>query len=92
MADDITPRQAFSSRRLLPLGVLVAAWVVFMLTGGYRYLTFSALAHNRDWLCGLVQQWGILSAFVYIVGYAILVALSVPGAAIGTEVRASTVE
>jgi uncharacterized membrane protein YdjX (TVP38/TMEM64 family) len=84
MADDITPRQAFSSRRLLPLGVLVAAWVVFMLAGGYRYLTFSALAHNRDWLCGLVQRWGVLSALLYIVGYTILVALSVPGAAILT--------
>ena len=84
MADDITPRQAFSSRRLLPLGVLVAAWVVFMLAGGYRYLTFSALAHNRDWLCGLVQRWGVLSALLYIGAYAILVALSVPGAAILT--------
>src|SRR5260370_38319856 len=55
-----------------------------MLAGGYRYLTFSALAQNRDWLCGLVQKWGILAAFVYIVVYATLVALSVPGAAILT--------
>lgn len=55
-----------------------------MLAGGYRYLTFSALAQNRDWLCGLVQQWGILAAFVYIAMYAALVALSVPGAAILT--------
>src|SRR5580704_1486824 len=83
MADD-SPRRLFSARRLLPLGVLVAAWIVFMLAGGYRYLTFSALAQNRDWLCGLVQQWGILAAFVYIALYATLVALSVPGAAILT--------
>src|SRR5260370_16491021 len=55
-----------------------------MLAGGYRYLTFSALAQNRDWLCGLVQQWGVLAAFVCIVVYATLVALSVPGAAILT--------
>src|SRR5260370_41929603 len=55
-----------------------------MLAGGYRYLTFSALAQNRDWLCGLVQKWGILAAFVYIVVYATLVALSGPGAAILT--------
>ena len=75
-----------SPQRLVhaPLGLLVAAWIVFMLAGGYRYLTFSALAHNRDWLCGLVQQWGILAAFVYIGVYATLVALSVPGAAILT--------
>jgi uncharacterized membrane protein YdjX (TVP38/TMEM64 family) len=84
MPHDIPPRRFVSARRLLPLGLLVAAWIVFMLAGGYRYLTFSALAQNRDWLCGLVQQWGILAAFVYIVGYATLVALSVPGAAILT--------
>jgi uncharacterized membrane protein YdjX (TVP38/TMEM64 family) len=84
MADDAPPRQQFSARRLLPLALLVVAWIVFMLAGGYHYLTFSALARNRDWLCGLVEQWGILAEFVYIVGYAALVALSVPGAAIFT--------
>ena len=84
MADDTSPRRLVSARRLLPLGLLVAAWIVFMLAGGYRYLTFSALAQNRDWLCGLVQQWGILAAFVYIMVYAALVALSVPGAAVLT--------
>src|SRR5260370_9098079 len=55
-----------------------------MLAGGYRYLTFSALAQNRDWLCGLVQKWGILVEFVYIVVYATLVGLLGPGAAILT--------
>jgi len=84
MADDATPRQVVSIRRLLPLILLVTAWIVFMLAGGYHYLTFSALARNRDWLCGLVQQWGILAALVFIAVYATLVALSVPGAAILT--------
>jgi uncharacterized membrane protein YdjX (TVP38/TMEM64 family) len=84
MANDTSPQRLVSARRLLPFGLLVAAWIVFMLAGGYRYLTFSALAQNRDWLCGLVQQWGILAAFVYIMVYAMLVALSVPGAAILT--------
>ena len=84
MADDTSPKRLVSARRLLPLGLLVAAWIVFMLAGGYRYLTFSALAQNRDWLCSLVQQWGIFAAFVYIMVYAMLVALSVPGAAILT--------
>src|SRR5947209_10066300 len=84
MANDTSPQRLVSARRLLPFGLLVAAWIVFMLAGGYRYLTFSALAHNRDWLCSLVQQWGILAGLVYIFAYAILVALSVPGAAILT--------
>jgi uncharacterized membrane protein YdjX (TVP38/TMEM64 family) len=81
MADDTSPRRFVSARRLLPLGLLAAAWAVFMLAGGYRYLNFSALAQNRDWLSGLVQQWGVLAAFVYIIVYATLVALSVPGGA-----------
>jgi uncharacterized membrane protein YdjX (TVP38/TMEM64 family) len=84
MADDILPRRFVSARRVLPLGLLAGAWIVFMLVGGYRYLTFSALARNRDWLCGLVQQWGVLAALVYIAVYAFLVALSVPGAVILT--------
>jgi uncharacterized membrane protein YdjX (TVP38/TMEM64 family) len=84
MADDTSPQRLVSARRLLPLGLLVAAWIVFMLAGGHRYLTFSALAQNRDWLCSLVKQWGILAALVYIMVYATLVALSVPGAAILT--------
>jgi uncharacterized membrane protein YdjX (TVP38/TMEM64 family) len=80
----VTPRQLVSARRLLPLALLLAAWIAFMLTGGYRYLTFSALAQHRDRLCGLVQQWGIVAGFIYILVYAALVALSVPGAAILT--------
>ena len=42
---------------------------------------FAALAKNRDWLCGLVQQWWFVAAFLYIAVYAVLIALSVPGAA-----------
>src|SRR6516225_5098065 len=37
---------------------------------GHRYLTFAALAENRDWLCGLIQQWGFVTAFLYIAVYA----------------------
>ncbi len=84
MAHDTSPRRLVSTGRLLPLGLLIAAWIVFMLAGGYRYLTFSALAQHRDWLCGLVQQWGILAGLVYVMVYAMLVALSVPGAAVLT--------
>src|SRR5437868_4972502 len=82
MANDTSPKRLVSARRLLPLGLLIAAWIVFMLAGGHRYLTFSALAQNREWLHSLVQQWGVLAAFVYLIGYATLVALSVPGGAV----------
>jgi uncharacterized membrane protein YdjX (TVP38/TMEM64 family) len=84
MAEQISSRTAISARRLAPLGLLVAAWIIFMLAGGHRYLTFAALAENREWLCSLVRDWGFLAAFMYIASYAVLVALSVPGAAILT--------
>jgi uncharacterized membrane protein YdjX (TVP38/TMEM64 family) len=84
MTDDISPQPVFSSRRLVPLGLLAAAWIAFMLAGGNRYLSFAALAENRDWLCSLVQHWGFLATFGYIAIYGALVALSVPGAAVLT--------
>jgi uncharacterized membrane protein YdjX (TVP38/TMEM64 family) len=84
MADDTVPQQIFSARRLVPLGLLAVAWIAFMLAGGHRYLTFTALAANRDWLRDLVRHWGIFAAFGYIAIYGGLVALSVPGAAVLT--------
>lgn len=84
MADDIGRQQTFPIRRLIPLGLLAAAWIAFMLAGGSRYFSFAALAENRDWLCSLVSHWGILAAFGYIAIYGTLVALSVPGAAVLT--------
>jgi uncharacterized membrane protein YdjX (TVP38/TMEM64 family) len=84
MADDTSPQHVVSARRLVPLGLLVAAWVAFMLAGGYHYLTFTALAENRDWLCSLVQRWGVAAALTYIAVYGMLVALSVPGGAVLT--------
>ena len=84
MTDEIRPRHLVSARRLLPLLFLAAAWVLCMLAGGHRYLTFAVLARNHDWLCGLVQEWGVLAALAYIAVYAVLVALSVPGAVVLT--------
>jgi uncharacterized membrane protein YdjX (TVP38/TMEM64 family) len=84
MADPISPPRTFSVRRLVPLGLLAAVWAAFMLAGGYRYLSLPALAENREWLCGLVQSWGVAAAIVYIAVYATLVALSVPGGAVLT--------
>jgi len=84
MPDDTPPRPGFSARRLVPLGLLAAAGFAFVVGGGHRYLTFAALAENRDWLCGLVARWGVAAAFIYIAAYAVLVALSVPGGVVLT--------
>ncbi len=78
MADE-TPRPV-GPRRFVPLGILVLAGALFMALGGHRYLTFAALAENRQWLCALVARDGSASVLVFILGYAGLVALSFPAA------------
>jgi uncharacterized membrane protein YdjX (TVP38/TMEM64 family) len=84
MPYETSPQNGISARRLLPLGLLVAAGLAFVAIGGGRYLSFAALAENRDWLGGLVQRWGVVAGLLYIAVYAGLVALSVPGAAVLT--------
>jgi uncharacterized membrane protein YdjX (TVP38/TMEM64 family) len=80
MPDDPSPQPRFSARRLVPLGLLFAAGIAFVVYGGHHYLTFAAIADNRGWLFGLVERWGFVAALLYIAVYAVLVALSVPGA------------
>jgi len=84
MPYETSPQNGISARRLIPLALLVVAGITFVAVGGHRYLTFAALAENRDRLCSHVQRWGFVSAFLYIAAYAGLVALSVPGAAVLT--------
>jgi uncharacterized membrane protein YdjX (TVP38/TMEM64 family) len=79
MPNDVSPQPGFSIRRLMPLGLLVATGIAFLVGGGHHYLTFASLAENRVWLCALVAHWGFLAALLYIVAYGVLVALSVPG-------------
>ena len=73
---------AFSVSRFVPLGVLIAGAVLFVAFGGPNYLSLAALADHRDWLRDLVAQGGIGVALAFILGYAGLVALSVPAAAL----------
>lgn len=82
MADE-TPRPV-APRRFVPLGILVLAGVLFMALGGHRYLTIAAIAENREFVCDLVGAARFLAALTFIVAYAGLVALSVPGASILT--------
>jgi uncharacterized membrane protein YdjX (TVP38/TMEM64 family) len=82
MADE-KPRP-FALRRCLPLGVLILAGVLFMAFGGHRYLTIAAIAENREWVCDLVGAARATAAMTFILCYAGLVALSVPGGALLT--------
>ena len=84
MADETSPQHVVSARRLVPLGLLVAAGIAFIAAGGHKYLTFANLAENRDWLCNLVARWGFVAALTYVAVYGIVVSLSVPGGAVLT--------
>jgi uncharacterized membrane protein YdjX (TVP38/TMEM64 family) len=79
----VSPRR-FALYRLIPLGLLLVAGVVFVLCGGRRYLTFAALAEHEAFLRDVVADWGALAALCYVLGYASLTALSVPGAMLMT--------
>jgi uncharacterized membrane protein YdjX (TVP38/TMEM64 family) len=71
-------------KRLLPLAVLVlliSAAFAFRID---RYLTLDALRDNRAALLAFVQANGVLAACAFVLAYAAVVALSVPGAAIMT--------
>src|SRR5262245_2855600 len=81
MADSPRP---FSFRRLLPLGVLAAGAALFVALGGYRYISFAALAEHREWLVETVARAGAIAALIFIALYAALVAISFPGAVLLT--------
>jgi uncharacterized membrane protein YdjX (TVP38/TMEM64 family) len=80
---DETPRPV-AFRRFVPLGILVIAGALFMVLGGHRYLNFAALAENREWLCAMVTHAGAKAALTFILVYAGLVAVSVPGSVLFT--------
>ena len=81
---ETTTAPPISVRRLVPLGILVVAGVVFVAIGGHRYLTLSSLAEHRARLCDFVTRWGAGSAICFVLIYAAVVALSIPGGAILT--------
>ena len=71
-------------RRFLPLAILLLAVILVFATGAYRYLSFSALRDHRAELQDLVARHAILTAALFILIYALAVALSVPGAIVLT--------
>ena len=70
MPYETSPQNGISARRLVPLGLLAATGIAFVAAGGHHYLTFATLHENRDWLCSLVQQWGVVAALLYVAVYA----------------------
>ncbi len=75
-----SPKSKPSIGRLLPLLVLVAGIVAFFALGGADYLSFDALSRHRTDLLQWTEQNRVLAVVVFILGYAAVVAFSLPGA------------
>jgi uncharacterized membrane protein YdjX (TVP38/TMEM64 family) len=73
-----------SLRRSWPLIALAIAVAVGFVLDLDRYLTFAALREHREVLTAFVDRNMALAALIYVVVYALAVALSVPGGAILT--------
>ncbi|MDJ0949785.1 MAG: TVP38/TMEM64 family protein [Alphaproteobacteria bacterium] len=71
-------------RRFLPLAVLVAAIAAAFAFGLDDYLTFQALKQHREVLLDFVGRYPWLAPIVFMAGYAAVVAMSLPGAAVMT--------
>jgi uncharacterized membrane protein YdjX (TVP38/TMEM64 family) len=71
-------------RRLVPVVALAAGLGAFFALGLDRYLSFEALRDNRAMLMDFVASDAALAVALYIVVYAALTALSVPGGAVLT--------
>mgnify|MGYP001171685445 CR=1 FL=1 len=78
--------QPFSVKRLWPLGILVAGFVLFFVTGLDQYITFEALREHRSWLLDQVQNNTVVTALAFMAVYIVVVAFSLPGGAVLTIV------
>ncbi len=67
-------------KRFLPLVVIVAALTAFILLGGPKYINLDSLRDNQEFLKAFVANNYLLAVVGFVVIYAILVAISVPGA------------
>lgn len=71
-------------RRLLPLGLVALALALVLASGVHEALSFESLRRHRGALLDLVAARPVAAALLYVLLYALAVALSVPGALILT--------
>ncbi len=76
------PSQPSAFNRWLPVGVLLILIGLAYFTGLHRYLSFAAIAEHRDLLKSFVAHHLIAAVAIYMAVYIVVVALSLPGAAI----------
>jgi len=83
MTDDVSTG-APAWKRLLPIGVIVIALVTFFALGLQQYLTLESLSANQAAISKLAETNLLLAMLSVIAIYAVLTAISFPGAAILT--------
>jgi len=67
-------------KRFAPIVLIVLGAGAFFFFGFHKYLSFSAIAENRVALVEWAGENRILAILAYMAGYALVVALSLPGA------------
>lgn len=71
-------------KRIWPLLVIIAALIVFFAVGGPKYISLNALREHQDVLKAFVADHAITSIIGFCALYALLTAISVPGASLLT--------
>ncbi|HYX04917.1 MAG TPA: TVP38/TMEM64 family protein [Reyranella sp.] len=71
-------------RRLIPVAILLLGLALFLLLGLERYFSFEMLSRNHAALTVWVGQHEALSALIYVLAYALIVAFSLPIALVAT--------
>ncbi|TFG86785.1 MAG: TVP38/TMEM64 family protein, partial [Hyphomicrobiales bacterium] len=77
-------KQSSMWKRLVPLAILAAVLIAFFALDLDDYATFDTLKDTREALLGFVRDNFVLAILIYVVGYALLTAASVPVASLVT--------
>jgi uncharacterized membrane protein YdjX (TVP38/TMEM64 family) len=72
----------YACQATCPLAVLLGGLAVFFLLDLEQYFRFDVLRDNRHVFLALVEQYGLLASCAYMAIYTLVVAFSLPGAAV----------
>ena len=79
-ADKPEKKSGFSAGRVVPLVLLAVGLAAFFVFDLNRYVSLDALKTHRETLQSWVVNYGVLTAAIFMLVYALAVAFSVPGA------------
>jgi uncharacterized membrane protein YdjX (TVP38/TMEM64 family) len=80
----VSGRRSSSVKRFAPLALLVLAIVLVFAFDLDRFVSFQSLSENREMLLGFVERNAFLAPLLFVLVYAGVVALSIPGGAVLT--------